>query len=66
MVINQEVYVAVVRLKVDKFIVVCIILLDGWYCNAVIGQWVCQFVFWMWSVMAQCVDYLLDFVVVLG
>ena len=48
------------------FLVVYINLLVGWYCNVVVGQWVCQFGCWVWSVVAECVDYLLDFVVVLG
>ena len=67
MIIEQEVYVAVVvGLKVGMFLVVYIILLKGWHCDVVVGQWVCQFVCWVWSVVAECVDYLPDFVVVLG
>jgi len=47
------------------FLVVYIILLEGWHCDVVVGQWVCQFGCRVWRVVAECIDYLLDFVVVL-
>ena len=65
MVIEQEVYVAVVGLKVCVFLVVYIILLEGWHCDVVVGQWVCQFGCRVWRVVAECIDYLIDFVVIL-